>query len=119
MWIFTNSGFISIVADRDAASNLLVRGRREGDIETIFPRAKVTITPNADYLYRASVTRQTAANAVAMSVLDIQYNNFKNSVLDPDRHEYYLDVWTVMRRMQEKQYQDSSYPQSWYDPSIT
>ena len=119
MWLFTNSGFVSIVADRDTKSNLLVRGRLEGDIQSMFPRAKVIKTPHADYLFRASIPRQLVAKTIAKRINDVQYDNFKDSVSDPDLHESYLEVWATMRRMQEAQNQDSLYPQSGYDHSIT
>jgi hypothetical protein len=41
MWIFLNDSFLSIVANRELAGVLLVRARKEGDIEAVFPDATV------------------------------------------------------------------------------
>lgn len=53
MWICLNDAFLSIVRKDCGPNELLVRARREGDIERVFPRVKVEVTPLADYLYRA------------------------------------------------------------------
>lgn len=44
MWVFMSDSFLSIVADSTVSKSdcLLVRARREGDIERVFPEAKVT-----------------------------------------------------------------------------
>ena len=55
MWVFLNDAALSIVAQRERPDCLLVRGRVAGDIEAVFPKAHVTVTPDADYRYRASV----------------------------------------------------------------
>ena len=39
MWIFQNDSFLSIVAHRDKPGMLLVRARKAGDIEAVFPEA--------------------------------------------------------------------------------
>jgi hypothetical protein len=41
MWIFCESGFYSIVQHEDDPNTLIVRARIKGDLERLFPRAKV------------------------------------------------------------------------------
>jgi hypothetical protein len=41
----SSRGFYSIVSDRQRPGNLLVRARFEGDLEALFPGAKVRTTP--------------------------------------------------------------------------
>jgi hypothetical protein len=53
MWIMTNNGYLSIVSKECGPAELLVRARRAGDIEKVFPNAKVTRQTDSDYLYRA------------------------------------------------------------------
>jgi hypothetical protein len=79
MWLFPNNAFLSIVADKDdpAGEFQLVRAR---DIEAVFPKARVAITPKSDYRYRAFVPRADVAKAIAHQVNDIAYTNFKNHV---------------------------------------
>jgi len=43
MWIMTNNSYLSIVSKDCGPAELLVRARRAGDIERVFPDAKVTL----------------------------------------------------------------------------
>jgi hypothetical protein len=101
VWIFLNDAFLSIVAHRDDPDALLVRARRAGDIERAFPEAAVSETPAADYRFRATLPRQTVADALAAAVKAIAYPNFKASVAEPDRHDAYLDCWCILRDWQK------------------
>lgn len=103
MWIYTKNAFLSIVADRHDPSNLYVRGRMRGDIERVFPEAVVKATPTeADYAFRSSIPRHVVMGAVANSLLEIEYENFKSAVKEPDRHNTYLECWQAMNRLQVK-----------------
>lgn len=110
MWIMFNDAFLSIV-DPDGAysggkgpsgDKLLVRARIAGDIEAVFPRARVTKTPERDYLFRALVSREDVCKALVERTCSLDYKNFKGSVPDQKRHEAYAGVWGVMHRLQEK-----------------
>lgn len=87
---------LSVVADRTDSSRLLVRARRAGDIEEVFPGAEVQETPRADYGWRASLSRSEVSAAIAAQLDGIDYPNFKDSVTDEERHTAYLEVWTAM-----------------------
>ncbi|EPX86444.1 hypothetical protein ruthe_01259 [Rubellimicrobium thermophilum DSM 16684] len=104
MWVFLNNAFLSIIRPtaRDAAppGHLLVRGRLPGDIERIFPHATVTETPSRDYRFRTLLPQEEVAAALARAVEGIDYNNFKSSVKDSDRHDAYFDVWEAMASAQ-------------------
>ena len=100
MWICLNDSFLSIVSDKNSPDHLLVRARRKGDIERIFPNVEIKENIGTDYKYRSSIDRRSVSSAIADRVLNIDYDNFKNSVSDPDRHDAYLDVWTTMFRFQ-------------------
>ena len=41
MWICHNRAFLSVVANREDKNTLLVRARIEGNIEAVFPDAKI------------------------------------------------------------------------------
>ncbi len=102
MWIFLTDSFLSIVDKGDqAGSTLLVRARRQGDIERVFPEAKVIEGAGTDYRYRARIPRSQVADAIAEAVRTIDYGNFKNQVAENDRHDAYYDVWRTMNRFQE------------------
>lgn len=104
MWLCLNNAFLSIVepgaptlADGDF---LLVRARRKGDIEAIFPAAKVERKPERDYLFRAFIPRAEVAAAVADQVKGIAYPNFKNSVKNNRLHDAYARIWSIMAALQ-------------------
>lgn len=101
MWVYLNHAFLSIVAHRDDGDVLLVRARRAGDIERVFPTAEVKETPAADYRFRAALPRPVVADALAGAVAEIGYPNFKASVAERDRHNAYLGCWAVMSGWQE------------------
>lgn len=103
MWICLNNAFLSIVTpskDEPGSDELLVRARRPGDIEGVFPDAKVEKRPERDYLYRALVPREKVAMVLAAQVMGIDYNNFKDSVRDRKLHDAYASLWGIMARLQ-------------------
>lgn len=113
MWIFLNNAFLSIVDTRPETSKrrgnlpndpLTVRARFKGDIERVFPTARVTHTPDRDYAYRAFINRGTVAGVIAGSVHGLTAHNFKASVREKWRHDAYLNVWRVMEREQRRQH---------------
>ena len=102
MWIYTPTSFLSIVDKGDpTGKTLLVRARRAGDIEKVFPDADVQVGGGTDYLYRAWIDREEVANAIAESVRSIRYNNFKNQVSDHARHDAYMNCWSSMSAIQD------------------
>lgn len=98
MWIFTNKAFLSIVSKDCAPDQLLVRARREGDIERVFPNAQVRQTIGVDYLYRAVVSRSEVAATIANCLYEIDYSNFKDSIPYADRElkQACSRVWSIM-----------------------
>jgi hypothetical protein len=101
MWIFTNKAFLSVVAHRNKPGVLLVRARMEGDIESTFPGAQVSVTPDADYLYRAELPAEQVTAVIAEQINAIDYDNFKGSVICHERHDAYMRVWATMYQTQQ------------------
>jgi len=100
MWICLSDGFLSIVDKAVSPDCLVVRARREGDIERYFPEAKVQKSPKNDYLYRAEIPRETVARVISDYLISMSYSNFKNSVADEHLHALYSRVWGTMRDLQ-------------------
>jgi hypothetical protein len=95
-----NNSYLSIVSKDCGPAELLVRARRAGDIERLFPDAKVTRNTNTDYLYRAVLTRDAVKQALAAMIDHIDYPNFKDSVEDSSLHAAYVSVWCAMAGLQ-------------------
>lgn len=101
MWFCFNNAFLSIVDPEDAGADLLlVRARREGDIQRIFPNVDVIRTPGRDYLFRAYIERGVVGAVVADMVTKVSYPNFKNSVKENLLHDAYSKVWHIMSNLQ-------------------
>jgi hypothetical protein len=100
MWIMFSDCFLSIVSKDCQQDQLLVRARREGDIERVFPEANVKKDTKTDYLYRAVIPRMEIALAIAERIDDIDYPNFKDSVEVKDLHRAYMQVWFAMVELQ-------------------
>lgn len=100
MWISLNNSFLSIVHKDCADDELLVRARRDGDIERLFPDAKVTVEPGHDYRCRARVPRSEVARVMAERIESIAYSNFKDSVRDDALYAVYSSAWSVLGRLQ-------------------
>lgn len=102
MWIFLNDAMLSIVNQPGDPKALLVRARIAGDLERAFPGSVVRETPSRDYRFRTVLSRETVATRMAEAIREIDYGNFKGSVLDAPRHDAYFGVWGVMHREQQR-----------------
>jgi hypothetical protein len=91
LWIFLSDAFLSVVAERDnpAGPRLLVRARRQGDIEWVFAEADTVHVPHADDAFRAWLPRG--------------YPNCKDSISDQAYHDAALAAWSAMHRYQQEQ----------------
>ena len=102
MWIMMNKAYFSIVENKKKKDELLVKARINGDIERIFPKAKVLTGVGTDYLYRASISRDIVSDTIKNQIENIDYGNFKNSVPWEDelRHDVYFNVWSELSKLQ-------------------
>ncbi len=95
--------FLSVVDKGDpSGKTLLVRARKAGDIERVFPDATVQAGGGTDYKFRARIDREHVATRIAESVRNIRYPNFKNTVEEDGRHDAYLSVWRSMYAFQRE-----------------
>ena len=101
MWIQFNNAFLSIVENREKTIELLVRARVKGDIEKVFPEADVFEDNNADYKYRAFISKVIVAEKIMLKVTEINYDNFKNSVKEIERKKVYSNIWVELRKFQK------------------
>jgi hypothetical protein len=102
MWIFLPNSFISVVQKPGDTDLLTVRARIKGDIETVFPDAKVEANKGTDYKYRARVPREIVAKALHDQVMGVNWANFKSAVKAKKRHDAYMGVWSAMYAVQDR-----------------
>jgi hypothetical protein len=102
MWISLSDGFLSVVADENDPARLLIRARRQKDLEAfVGMNVQLDHTPNADYGWRTFISREVFKRLMVDRIDGINYTNFKNSVKDEDLHDLYLGFWQDHRRYQE------------------
>ena len=118
MWVFTNTGFVSIVQDWNDDSKVFVRGRRKKDVDSFVDgvidplNSQVVHTPEHDYHYRVGISKDELKVALSRQVDNIDYFNFKRSMRDDDLHRFASEMWLAgIRNLDEKYaytYQDAS-----------
>jgi hypothetical protein len=101
MWICFNNAFVSAV-ESDMPTVLKVRARKREHLATLFPGKKIHTSKDTDYAYRVFVNRKAFAKLVAKRVMDIDYDNFKDSVEDDRLHDLYADFWQLHGKYQQK-----------------
>lgn len=115
MWVFIPGGFVSIVKHRQRSGRVLVRARREADLEAFFDghfMPPFAATPDADYPFRVDADQTEVAQLVAAHVQAIDYDNFKAAPGNEDRQLALIKVWMAMRELQEPQPAPSELPAS-------
>lgn len=111
MWLFTQDGFISIVAHRRKPTIALVRAR---DAESLLPLVtysdspdlpnEITHTPDADYPYRLEIAWRQLSKYLVDQVYNISYDNFKNQVHDTRGDDFAAPlhkVWAIMHDVED------------------
>lgn len=106
MWIVMNDSYISAVQDRTNKMNLVVRARVREDLENAFPglAKQIIESTDSDYRFRLFMTKQFLCGVMNTKIMNIDYDNFKNSVKQNWRHDAYLAIWSVMYRVQKTLY---------------
>jgi hypothetical protein len=111
MWLFTSSGFISIV-EKDA-DRLAVRARDSLSLSSLAQSYGVEIrsTPTADYPYRIFITKDQFKNWLSNQPGQIDYKNFKSEVSITRGKNFanaLLKVWSVMHAIEDLQARSSN-----------
>jgi hypothetical protein len=111
MWLFTSSGFISIV-EKDA-DHLAVRARDSLSLSSLAQSYGVEIrsTPTADYPYRIFITKDQFKNWLSNQSGQIDYKNFKSEVSITRGKNFanaLLKVWSAMHAIEDLQARSSN-----------
>ena len=106
MWVFTETGFVSVVRKNDRPDLYTVRSRDRKSLEPLAAMAKVEIvaSPLGDYPYRAFVEPAVFAEWLADQASQIEYSNFKSRVSQTRGLDYtdaLHDVWVAMLKTTE------------------
>ncbi len=128
MWIFTRYGFFSAVCARQGdggrhqpvdPERVMVRARARGHLEALRERfpdllgaSEVLASAGTDYAFRLFATKAAWRETLAQLADDTDYDNFKSAVgalrghagarTDAAYEHSLHEVWSVMRRLQDK-----------------
>jgi len=101
MWVLLNTGPVSVAAHRDDKEMLLVWARTRNHLEAAVGgdyRDKIVEMSDADYKFCVEIDRETWATRLGEITKAINYDNFKNSVDNPELSVVYHDVWGIFAR---------------------
>ena len=113
MWIVTNKGFLSVVANRDKADHFLIRARNIEAFDGYFPTKSIVSMSDSDYRFRVFVSRKELMDFQIFLTDQITYPNFKSSIKDAGVKTMASKIWTVSFEFQEKLYGKQNY--GWVD----
>ena len=103
MWIFSKSGFLSIVEHREDPDTLIVRARSARPLEENWPECEIITLEEADYRFRIITERDSVLTTVARLVDSVDYDNFKNACHERGEYQRALgSVWRVMFEFQSR-----------------
>jgi hypothetical protein len=106
MWIFTDTGFISVVRKEEHPGVLTVRARDRQSLELLAAKANVEVkrSPKGDYPYRVFVGDGPFIEWFLDRGGDIQYDNFKSRVYETRGSKFVRalnDVWAAMHQVED------------------
>lgn len=116
MWIYSKTGFVSIVEFIGEPGKVLVRARVREDLDNFLANVdRITlggdpqdpsgrgevVAAGHDYKYRAKITKAQAGSALFNMAGEIDYSNFKGSIPQgpTNRHSVYFGVWSETTRL--------------------
>ena len=108
MWIFTETGFVSVVRHFSDEEKLVVRARDHKSLEGLANSfgLEIVSTPSNDYPYRVFVADSVFASWLSEQTMAVDYTNFKNRVHDSRGHDFagaLMSVWTAMHDVEDSE----------------
>ena len=111
MWIFSVTGFYSVVTDSMRKGRVLIRARTKTDLDNlsrlhrqVCPSMEPSILDEAgDYRWSLSITKDDWVTLVGVLAAAVNYSNFKDAVHkrkdQRSKAAAYLEIWRVMRQV--------------------
>jgi len=108
MWVFTETGFVSAVQNRNNPEYLVVRSRdRESLIELAgLNELEIKFLTGSDYPYRIFISREDFKSWMNDQVDFLGYDNFKNRVAVTRGKDYAHtlgSVWSAMHDTEDEE----------------
>ena len=106
MWVFTESGFVSVIRHHSEAGKLVIRARDHQSLEGLANAIGLDIepTPGSDYPYRTVIDDNAFATWLSKQIMKINYTNYKSHMEDIRDHDFSSalhSVWSAMRQVED------------------
>jgi hypothetical protein len=126
MWLFTTTGFYTVVAHNDMPDTLIVRARVKKDLIDLkrdyMPElSKITFHLDYDYPYRSFISHADFGKGLAKMAMDINYEKFKSEVARKQGHKrsgLYTSVWSLMIKVETDARRISHYFTRGFKPMV-
>lgn len=106
MWLFTETGFVSVVQNFEEKGRLVTRARDEKSLEGLSEAAGTPIvsTPGRDYPFRVFIDRETFSAWVTNQIDALDYTNYKSRMWQTRGVQFaesLHEVWAAMHGVTE------------------
>lgn len=106
MWLFTETGFVSVVQDKQDTNKMVVRARDKKSLQPLMDAygVKLVNLKNRDYPHRVFLTRKQFIDWLVESGETLDYDNYKTRVSKTRGYDFASplhDVWATMLRLED------------------
>ena len=102
MWLFTTSGFLSIVQHKDLPGFFQVKSRSADPLEALWPDQEVEVIDWADYRFRITARKEKVIPVITATLESLDYTSFKNECSDDEEyHRALTRIWGTMFQFQD------------------
>ena len=106
MWVFTESGYVSVIRHHSEAGKLVIRARDHQSLEGPANAIGLDIepTPGSDYPYRTVTDDSAFAAWLSKQVMRVNYPNYKDHMEVARGHDFtgaLHNVWSAMRQVED------------------
>jgi len=103
MWLFSETGFVSVVQDPQDKNKMVVRGRDMESLKPLVERydAKIVQLKNRDYPHRVFLTREQFVDWLVELGETLKYTNYKTRAGQARGHDFTRPLHTVWSTMLE------------------
>ena len=103
MWLFTTSGFLSVVQHNSMPNHFQIKARVPNPLQKLWPSHEIEIIDWADYRYRISIEKSEALPVLLKLMEEIEYTSFKDACSkDGIYHTVLARIWNIMYTYQSK-----------------
>ena len=103
MWLFTTSGFLSVVQHNSMPERFQIKSRTADALRELWPDYEIEIIDWADYRFRITIEKSKALPVLFGVMCSVDYTSFKGAFQPSSRYHMMLTkVWNIMYSYQSE-----------------